>query len=115
MRTMHPKNLPPLMAATAAVMLLLTGSLRAEVTDFPPQGRQPYENERTSTAPPAGTPGGAPATMRKKGDSPTGNRGAETTGEPGPNVLGDEYWRAAFEYCRSHGGRMIDGNRLCIM
>ncbi len=116
MEALHPKTLLLLTAATAAAMLLLTGSLRAEVTDFPPQSRQPYESSRTSAPSSAKTPAGAPVTVRKKADAPAGNRGAEPAGEePGAYILGDEYWRAAFEYCRRHGGRMVDGSRLCIM
>ena len=112
MKAFLPKDLLPLTAATAAALLLLAGGLRAEVTDFPPQARQPYEKAPSR----AKAPAGAPATVRTKGDAPAGKREAvEPAGEPGPYILGDEYWQAAYEYCRSHGGRMIDGGRLCIM
>jgi len=115
MKAFLPKDLLPLTAATAAILLLFAGGLHAEVTDFPPQSRQPYEK-----APPrADAPAGAPVTIRTKQDPSAGkregNRGAEPAGEAGPYILGDEYWQAAYEYCRSHGGRMIDGGRLCIM
>ncbi len=112
MKAFLPKDLLPLTAATATALALLAGGLRAEVTDFPPQGRQPYEKSRTSA--PAKTPGGSPVTVRTKGDLPAGD-GMEPAGEQGPYILGDEYWQAAYEYCRKHGGRMLDGGRLCIM
>ncbi len=117
MKAFRLKDFQPLMALT--VLLLFTGSLHAEVTDFPPQARQPYEKgpkkNRMSPPPGARAPSGIPAAVRKREDPPSGDRGAGPQAEPGPYVLGDKYWRAAYEYCRRHGGRIIDGGRLCVM
>ncbi len=114
MRTFRPKDLLPL--TVVATLFLFAGGLHAEVTDFPPGTRQPDEGSpRTSRTSPSSRPdtsAGAQGTVRTREDARDGDYGS---GEPESYILGDEYWQAAYEYCRSHGGRMIDGGRLCIM
>ena len=117
MKTPCPKELLPSVALAA--LLLLTGVVHAhaEVTDFPPQGRQPYEkgsDRGTASGPAAPPPAGAPATVRRK-SAGDGTDAPGESGEDGIRVLGDRYWRAAHEYCRRHGGRIMDGGNLCMM
>ena len=117
MKAFRSKDLLPL--ATAIALLFFTGGLQAEVTDFPPQTRQPYEKgskkSRTSPPAPARAPEGVPASAHMKKDASARDRGIRNAERLEIPVLGDKYWQAAYEYCRKHGGRLISGGRMCVM